>query len=563
MVALLVVVAFLILAPLAGLGIGSITDNQIGDPLLFSWRPLTDAYGDIEHYRSLLNAAAYSAITATLLLVLGGFLAWLAARTDSSMRRMVDLFVLIPVLIPSVLFVAGWILLLNPKSGMINMLAMDYLGLAKPPFNIYSFGGMVWVGTLQELPLAFMWLWPAFRAMNPDLEDAGAVSGATRATILRRISLPLLRPAILGGWVIFFLTAFGSLMVPIMIGVPSGILLYSSEIYLATNQVPSDLNLASALSMVFVLTAIIFLQVYRRATLHAGKFVTVTGKAFTPRITRVGRWGWLVTLFGVLLLLVSGVLPVFVLVWNAFLPYPQPPSFASIKLMTMANFTAALQYESAVRALVNSLELGLAAGIITTLLGGLIAWTTLRLRRPRLLLALLDQFATIPIAVPGLLVGVSLLWFYLIVPLPIYGTKWILLIAYVTLHLPYATRICGAGLSQLHAELEEAGRICGGGWLLIMRRIVLKLIAPSVMASIIYVSLRAFREYAASLFLTAPGTEVFSVLVLDMWEGGNIGILCAYVTMVMALLAVLVGLAQRITRRAGIGVPARSSAGTP
>ena len=549
--ALLVILTLLVFVPLLGLGTGSFTDNPIGAPLQVSLRPVIDAYGEADHYRSLVNSVAYSAITATLLLVFGGFLAWLAARTDSSIRRIVDLLVLIPVLIPSVLFVAGWILLLNPKSGMINVMAMQYFGLASAPFNIFSFPGMVWVGTLQELPLAFLWLWPTFRAMNPDLEDAGAIAGAPRWLVLRRISLPLLRPAVLGGWIIFFLTSFGSLMVPIMVGLPSGILLYSTEIYLATNQVPSDLNLASALSLTFLVTAIVGLQVYRRVTRHSARFVTVTGKAFNPRVTPVGRWGWLVTLFGLLLLLCSGILPAFVLVWNAFLPFPQPPSLASMKLMTLANFGAALRYESAVRALINSLELGVAAGLATTILGGLVAWCVLRLRRPRFLLTLLDQFATIPIAMPGLLVGVSLLWFYLIVPLPIYGTKWILLIAYVTLHLPYATRICAAGLAQIHVELEEAGRICGAGWWLIMRRIVLKVAAPSVITSVIYVSLRSFREYAASLFLTAPGTEVFSVLVLDMWEGGNIVLLCAYVTMVMLLLAVLVWFATLATRRVG------------
>jgi iron(III) transport system permease protein len=535
--ALSAVVVLLVLVPLVGLGLGAITNNQIGDPTVFSWEPLTDAYSDPTHYRSMFNSLVYSAVTATVLLVLGGILAWLAARTDSSIRRMIDLFVLIPVLIPSVLFVAGWILLLNPKSGMINQIAISYFGFSKPPFDIFSFPGMVWVGTLQELPLAFLWLYPAFGAMNPDLEDAGAIAGASKATIL---------------WVIFFLTSFGSLMVPILIGLPSRIVMYSTEIYLASNQTPSDLNLASALSMVFVLTAIIGVQVYRRATRHASRFVTVTGKAFNPRITKIGRWDWLAAAFGVALLLVSGVLPVFVLVWNAFMPYPQPPSIASIKLMTMANFHGALAYESAGRALANSLELGLSAGFITTLLGGLIAWSVLRLKRPRFALAMLDQGSTVPIAVPGLLVGVSLLWFYLIVPLPIYGTKWILLIAYITVHLPYATRICGAGLSQLHAELEEAGQICGARWLTVMRRIVLMLVAPSVLTSVIYVSLRSFREYAASLFLTAPGTEVFSVLVLNMWEGGNIGILCAYTTMVMLLLAVIVGCAQRLTRRSGI-----------
>src|SRR6185369_15362140 len=127
----------------------------------------------------------------------GGGLAWAAARTDSAVRHFVDLFALAPILIPSVVFVAGWILLLGPKNGMLNLLLIEYLGFAGPPFDVYSFSGMVWVATLQEIPLAFLWLWPAFRSMNPDLEDAALICGADGRMTLRRISIPLLLPALM------------------------------------------------------------------------------------------------------------------------------------------------------------------------------------------------------------------------------------------------------------------------------------------------------------------------------------------------------------------------------
>lgn len=152
---------------------------------------------------------------------------------------------------------------------------------------------------------------------------------------------------------------------------------------------------------------------------------------------------------------------------------------------------------------------------------------------------------------PGMIIGVSLLWFYLVVPLPIYGTGWLFLIAYVTLHLPYAVRICASGMSQLHPDLEEAGRIAGASWMVVFRRIVVGLLAPSLLMSLLYVALRSFREYAASIFLTAPGTEVFSVLVLDMSDTGNFGLLSAYVTMVLVLLAAIVGIFSYLSRRVG------------
>jgi iron(III) transport system permease protein len=184
-------------------------------------------------------------------------------------------------------------------------------------------------------------------------------------------------------------------------------------------------------------------------------------------------------------------------------------------------------------------------------LGVLIAWCGLRLKQHRLV-ATLDQLATTPVAVPGMIFGVSLLWLYLVLPLPIYGTLWILLIAYVTMHLPFAVRICMSGLAQLHRELEEAGQVCGAGWLTVFRRIVLPLAASSLLASGLYVMLRSFREYAASIFLAGPGREVFSVLVLDMAEGGNLNILSAFVTMVMGLLSLAVLLTYWIGRRSGV-----------
>ena len=190
---------------MAGLVVGSITDSAPGTAPRYTLATLAYAYGDLEHLRSLVNSLVFATATATLVLVIGGGLAWAAARTDSAVRHFVDLFALAPILIPSVVFVAGWILLLGPKNGMLNLLAMEQLGLERPPFDVYSFGGMVWVAALQEIPLAFLWLWPAFRAMNPDLEDAALVAGASAGTTLRRISLPLLRPALLSAWIIFFI----------------------------------------------------------------------------------------------------------------------------------------------------------------------------------------------------------------------------------------------------------------------------------------------------------------------------------------------------------------------
>jgi iron(III) transport system permease protein len=545
------VIVYLVGTPLAGLVIGSITDTPPGVSPHFTLASLAYAYGEYEHLISLLNSIVFAGLTATFVLILGGGLAWAAARTDSMVRHFVDLFALAPILIPSVVFVSGWILLLGPKNGFLNLLLVQHFGVQDPPFNVYSFWGMIWVATLQELPLAFLWLWPAFRAMNPDLEEAALMVGAGAGTIMGRISLPLLRPALLSAWVIFFIYSIGALMVPLMIGLPSHIILYSTEIYLAAHRVPSDLNLASAYSLLVLAASLVAIYAYRRSVHETARFATVTGKAFNPRIMQLGRWRLPVTALAIFVLLLAAGLPLLVLVWNAFMPFPQAPSARSFELATLANFRSALAYGPAVRALLNSVWLGFASGLVATVLGVLIAWCTVRLRQPRWALVLLDQLSTLPIAMPGMIVGVSLLWFYLMVPLPIYGTGGLFLIAYVTLHLPYSVRICASGILQLHQELEEMGRVAGASWMVVFRRIVLALMAPSLLASLLYVALRSFREYAASIFLAAPGIEVFSVLVLDMWDTGNFSTLSAYATMVVALLGVIVVVFGWIGRRLG------------
>jgi len=204
------------------------------------------------------------------------------------------------------------------------------------------------------------------------------------------------------------------------------------------------------------------------------------------------------------------------------------------------------------RALWNSFWIGLLSGIVTTALGAWIAWLKLRSDDRYRLMALSEQIGTAPIAVPGMIVGVGLIWLFLTFPVGVYASPWILLLAYIILHLPYAIRMCASGLAQLHPELEEAARVAGANWTNVVRKIVFALMAPTLISAAIYVSLRSFREYAASLFLIAPGTEVFSVVVLDMWQGGNSNTLAAYTVLVMGfLLLMLAGIAY-LNRRVGI-----------
>lgn len=552
--ALLAVVSYLVVPPLLVLIYGSLTSTPPGVAPKFTLEIIAHAYGNPQVLRSLLRSLAFSVSTATLALVIGAFLAWLVERTQAKLRGITDLFTLVPLLLPAVLLVSGWILLLAPRIGPLNVLYQWVFG-AKTGLDIFTFAGMIWVGTLQELPLAFLWLWPAFRAMNPELEEAATVCGAGTCTTLRRVTLPLLWPTLAAAWVIFFITSMGALAVPLLLGMPGGIILYSTEIYLATARIPTNLNLASAYGLLFLVIAAVGVYANRVVTADSTRFSTITGRGYRARRIALGKWQTMtITVAAVLLLLAAAVLPLFVLFWNAFMPFPQPPTIESLARATLSNFPKAWSYGPAKRAALNSLVLGLSAGVITTAIGAMVAWGMVRQKANMKLFGLLDFLCTVPMAIPGIIVGVSFVWLYLLMPVPIYGTAWILLLAYITLHLPYAVRICGSAIGQIHPELEEAAQVSGAGYFTNFRRIVAPLVAPGIAVSVVYISIRAFREYQASIFLTSSGSEVFSIIVLDMADGGNSTILAAYASVVVLCLSIAAMVLYWFGRRSGVKI---------
>ncbi|MBZ8131954.1 iron ABC transporter permease [Afifella sp. IM 167] len=550
--AVLALVAALVLPPISALFVGALSRGRPSLDFEFSLLNIQRALSNSYIVGSLVNSLIFATLAATIVVAMGTAIAWVVERTDSRFRKWAQVFSLIPIIIPAVTLVSAWIMLLGPRGGLINLIWQEVTGSSEPLFNVFSFAGMIWIATLQELPLAVLWLLPVFRAMNPELEEAGRTAGASSARVLFRITLPLLRPALAGAWMIFFIYSLGALSVAILIGMPARIFLYSTEIYLATTRMPAQYGLASLYSLLFLVVTIVCIAVYYRLIGDTGRFATVGGKSFRPRIMPLGRWRLAVDGALLFLVLMIAGLPIMILLWNAVMPFPQIPSWEALDRFTTKNFGAALAYGPAMRAVWNSLWIGTIAGIGTSLLGTAIAWMRLRQTDSYGLVSITEQAAMAPMAVPGLIVGVSLLWFFLAVPVGIYATPWILVIAYVILHLPYAVRITSSGLMQLHVELEEAGRVSGAGTGQLLRLIVLPLVGPTILSAIVYTSLRAFREYSASIFLISPGNEVFSVVVLDMWQGGNSNLLAAYTVMVMALLVILLVAANIVTKRLGV-----------
>jgi iron(III) transport system permease protein len=447
----------------------------------------------------------------------------------------------------------GWAMLLSPRAGAVNLALMDVFGLSAAPFNVYSLGGMVFVQGLSLTSTAFLFLSPAFRNMDPSLEEAAMASGAGTAFMFRRVLVPLLLPAILAAGLFLLIVGFVVFEIPGTLGLPARIFVLSSQIYFLAADPPGGFPLygqISALASAFITMLFVLGLLYRRVTSAASRYRTVTGKGFRPRRMALGRWRHLV-LAGVGAYFVLAVLlPVGMLVWTSLMPFQARPSWANLSLVTLENHLDFLDSPRVFEAVANTALVAVLAATIVAVLSTLTAWTTVRLRAPGS--GLLDTLAFLPIAIPGVMMGVALIYVYLTLDpiIAIYGTVWILVVAYATEYMSFGNRAAGGVMVQIHPELEEAGRASGAAALAVLRRITLPLMWPAIAAIWIWVLAHVMRELAIALMLQGRDNRVITTLLWDYWQGGEATRAAAVgVWLVLSLLVVLVAWQLLAARR--------------
>jgi iron(III) transport system permease protein len=441
---------------------------------------------------------------------------------------------------------------LSPNIGWVNAALKSSFGLANAPVNIYTMAGMIWALSSHYFPLAYLALGPPLRALDVRMEEAGLVSGGRYWQVIPKITLPLLRPAILSAMLLLFIMGMSSYEVPRLIGRPARIDVFTTEIQGATTGTPPEFGVASALSLSLLLICIVAVYFYRRATRNAEAFATITGKGYRPTRIELGRWRWPVAAAIGLVFLVALGLPLFTLAWQSFFRNLSQPFMGSPAPATLENYRFVLGYPIFLNAVRTSVVVSAMAATVVVALTLVMAWMA---RRSASRFAwLLDALASAPIAIPGVIVGASILFTYLIVPIPVYNTIWILLIAYVTLYLPYGMRFASSGITQIHRELEEAAEVSGARIGQIFLHVLLPLILPFLLAAWIYVFVLSVRELGASVFLVGPGTHVLGTISLTMWEeGGSYGAVAALgVIQILPLLLIVAGLRwfeMRVQRR--------------
>lgn len=526
------------------------TPQSAAQAAQFTLGNYADAYGSARTLTLFWNSLQFAAGTSVLAFVFGTLLAWMNERTNTPCKSLFFALSLIPLIIPGILFTVAWILLGSPKIGILNLALQRLLGTDAVFFDVYSMGGMIWVDALHYSPIAFLLMTAAFRSMDPALEESAVMSGASVLQVVRRVTLPLVWPAVFASLLILFVRAIESFETPALLGLPVGIQVFTSAIFRAVHRYPSEIGLASAYAVTLLLITTVGVYFQSILSTRGNRYATMTGKGFRPRVIDLGPWRYLTVAIFLAYFLLIVVLPFAVLVWSSLQKFYSVPSMEALQRLTLEPYRTILGYPTLWRSVWNSLLLALGSATLVMLVTSVICWIVVKTRlRGRWLL---DNVASLPMVFPGIVLGLALMIVYLHVPIGVYGTLWILLIAYVTRFLPYGLRYNTTSMLQIHKELEESAAMSGASWVTTFRRIILPLLKPGLLAGWIYIVIVSIRELSSSILLYSTGSEVMSILIWELWENGQYVELSALGVMFILALFVLVMLAQLASRRFGI-----------
>ena len=509
--ACIALVAYLALVPLGFLAWQSVhAPRGPGADTAFTLRNYAIALSNAQAGPLFANSLLFASGSAAFAFVLGTALAWLNERTNMPFKRAFFALALAPLVIPGLLFAVAWMLLASPRIGVVNLLLQRWLETDFVFVDVYSLAGMIFVDGLHYSPMAFLMMGAAFRTMDPALEEAALIAGASRWQAFLRVVLPLARPAAFATLLLVFVRAIESFEVPALIGLPAGVPVFTSAIYDAVHRYPSRIGLASAYAVVLFALAAIGLWLQARIAARGAAYATTTGRSGSSMLVDLGRGRYLAAAFFFAYLALVVLLPFAVLAWSSLQTFYSVPSAEAIDRVSLEPYRSLLDHPAIGRALVNSVVLAIAAATTVVAMSTVVAWIVARSHSSAR--SLLDVLATSPVAIPGVVLGLALMVFHLEAPVGLYGTLGILYVAYVTRFLPYGVRYASSSILAIHPELEEVAATHGASWLTTLRRVLLPLMRPALVAAWIHVAIVSMRELGSSVLLYAPGTEVMSVV---------------------------------------------------
>jgi iron(III) transport system permease protein len=484
--------------------------------------------------RSAGNSLVFALGATVVALVLGGTLAWIVERTNAPFRMLAYLMTIISLGMPFIVYVPAWLFFLGP-AGPINDTYRSLTGGSELLFDVSSMTGMVLIEGFGWIPLVFLLFAASFRASNAELEEAARMSGATVFQMMMRVSLPLAAPAAIATGLFVFIRALESFDVPKLVGTAAGIQVMTTDIYDSIRTVPPQIGHASAFSVLLTVLIAVLMYFYGRLSLNASRFATVTGKGFRPRPLDLGRMRWLGGLFIVLTVMILLILPLLTLLWVAVTPYTQAFRLAALPTMTLDNFVIILTDSTYIELIINTLIIATAAATGTMALMVLAGWIA---ARRRALATLIDQLTTVPLLLPGIVLGVAMMDVALRSPISLYSTLTIVVIAFMVRYMPYGMRYTFTGVMQIHKELEESAGVSGASSITTLLRIVVPLLWPAILSGWLFVFLNSARELSIALILAGPDTKTIAVAVYDQASNGQFSEVAALGLLWTALMSI-------------------------
>jgi iron(III) transport system permease protein len=515
----------------------------------FTLENYSDVFLDTRLYSLLGNTLFFAAGSLAIGFVLSVLLAWLVERTDLPLRNLVFVLIVASSSLPQIISGISWGLLLNPVHGWINVAVRAVGGLEPPgPLNVYTVVGLFFVQGVSLVPITFLLLSASFRAMDATLEDAASASGARDRAVARRITLPLMAPAVVSALIYQFVTVVESFDIPLVIGLRGGVVLLSTQIYLGVNPVGQlpNYGLVSTYGVLMLALAIGPLLIYNAIIGRSpARFATVSGQSYRRKRLRLGKWRLPASAAVLGFLFLTFILPFIVMAWMSIQPFYSVPSAESIARITLDGYESVLDDPRTVTAFVNTFVLGISAAVGAMTIAVCASW--LLVRSGSKARFALDALTFAPHAFPGVIIGLSVALLYLTLPLPVYGSIWIIVIAMMTQYISLGTRLMNSGIAQISRELEEAGAVSGATWRQALVRIVGPLLVPAFANGLILVFLASIKNLTLPLMLFSPDSVVLSTLIWNWWAAGYtsetaaLGVMMSLLTVALALILRAIG----------------------
>ena len=493
-------------------------------------------------YRVMTTTLIFAAITISVSVPLGFIFAWFIERTDVPYKAVAMSVLSVGILFPTFLKAMGWVFLLHPRIGVINIFLMHLFGLAQAPLNIATVPGIGFVQGMTLTPLAYVMISAALRSMNPALVEAASVHGVSKWRTLVCVELPLIWPALFSAVIWMLTVAIAAFDVPGVIGMANNIFTFSTAIYFMIN--PNEglprYGLSGAYGSIMVGLSLILMIPYFRALKQSHRYQIISGKAYQSRPVELGRW-WLVA-WGLLgsYFLLAFVLPLIAIFWVSLLPYVQAPSWQALSVISFERYTQIAFDDALLGAALNTALLMVIVPTAIVIICSAISWIVTRSRmRWRVVL---DAIAFLPHPVPHLLFALSIAYLALLISnvIPLYGTIFVLIAVYVVCWISFGTRVLNNSMIQVHRELEEAAQVGGVSTFRILTKVIVPLIKPGLVYTWIWTSLSAYRELTMAVFLASPKSQVLSTYIWGQWHGGGLGDAAAIAIVMIAVMSPLV-----------------------